>query len=285
MSISAASTANREQARRSDGKFGTQTHAEQGQLAGPSAAAVRGQFEQAHGPEVVRAYEIRTADIEQAQVEVSSGDLDSLWDKTLEVAGSRRGPKCHAHHGRWGYDAACEVCTAGGVPKPIPDNDDPQYWREQAEASARRSYESFQRCDTDGFMSQWAGDMMSQQHHLQARIAENGGEWPTLTLFRADTEEPIEARLVRTRYGQAWVYDDENGNAVWVNPSNARSAEKRKETMAKKGYREGYVWMAARAELNGENATSLRAVVKPRWGRPRAECEFAGGDSDDGPDV
>ncbi len=72
MSISAASTTNREQARRSDGKFGTQTHAEQDQLAEPSAAAVRGQFEQAHGPEVVRAYEIRTADIEQAQAEVGS---------------------------------------------------------------------------------------------------------------------------------------------------------------------------------------------------------------------
>ena len=52
----------------------------------------------------------------------------------------------------------------------------------EAEKSRQQSIESFDRCDTDGFLSQWANDMESQELLLQAQIESNNGlyEFPAL---------------------------------------------------------------------------------------------------------
>lgn len=59
---------------------------------------------------------------------------------------------------------------------------DPAALREMANASRQSAEESFQRCDTDGFLTQWASTLTAQLFDRQAEIAENGGvaEFPGL---------------------------------------------------------------------------------------------------------
>lgn len=47
--------------------------------------------------------------------------------------------------------------------------------REAAERANRKSEESFQRSDTDGFLSQWALDIGARRDRRQAEILESGG--------------------------------------------------------------------------------------------------------------
>lgn len=233
----------------------------------------------------LRSLNVRDSDIEQAQQCLpDDATSEQFWAQIKQVAGSRRGPMCASHGGRWGYDKTCDECTdVNGNPASLPNQIDPQYWRDRAAECRQRSADSFARSDTDGYLSQWASDSTAQRHDLQARITDNGGMWPTRTLYKTDSTTPLPARLVKGQFGYSWVYDDDNGSAVWVNPSQASTAAKRDAAMGKKGYREGFVWAPAYAYLSGGagGATSVRAVVRRDKSVPLDQCEFAGWDTDD----
>jgi hypothetical protein len=47
--------------------------------------------------------------------------------------------------------------------------------RQQATKHAQDAIDSFDRCDTDGFLSQWASGVMSQKKSLEADLLEAGG--------------------------------------------------------------------------------------------------------------
>src|SRR5215467_366677 len=89
-----------------------------------------------------------------------------------------------------------------------------QQERETAAAHREAAAESFERCDTDGFVSQWAHGVLGQQHDLQARIEERGGTWTFTGLFDIVSGKRVEARLVSTRYGRSWCIRDSRGNAA-----------------------------------------------------------------------
>lgn len=122
-------------------------------------------------------------------------------------------------------------------------------WTEKARACTRESYDSFERCDTDGFLSQWANDTMASRYRECARIAETGGVLKQIALFK-DGVYVSEARNVKGRYGYVWVFDDEDGNAVWLNESKARDASKRRDYFVKKhpGFTVGWATFEARLE-------------------------------------
>jgi hypothetical protein len=90
---------------------------------------------------------------------------------------------------------------------------------------------SFERCDTDGFLSQWASDINARAADRNADIADHGGMWTfeRVILERLDGS-PVEARRVDTRYGERWRVDADD---AWlpVEP-------KRASTLAKRGFRE-----------------------------------------------
>jgi hypothetical protein len=97
----------------------------------------------------------------------------------------------------------------------------------------RRSQESFERSDTDGFLSQWAADVTAQLYRVCADVAERGGRWEFTVLADAQGN-PIEgAREYKTRYGWAWRTPD----GQWFNPSKARSQEARDRANLAKGFR------------------------------------------------
>lgn len=103
-------------------------------------------------------------------------------------------------------------------------------------ADAARHHEqaaaSFDRCDTDGFVSQWASDMNGRLAERSAEIADAGGVWTfERTVLEALDGEPVaDARCVKTKYGERWRVDSAD---VWLPYMPARVS-----TLAKRGYRE-----------------------------------------------
>lgn len=77
--------------------------------------------------------------------------------------------------------------------------------REDARRSRDRAEESFQRCDTDGFLSQWANQIGAQKNDAQIRILENGG----YARFRVLCD--AEGNVVSTTLRTFWIDD----NATW----------------------------------------------------------------------
>jgi hypothetical protein len=132
--------------------------------------------------------------------------------------------------------------------------------------------DSFERCDTDGFLSQWGSQQMGALERRQADIAAAGGVW-TFSRLQLVTAagEATDARLVETRYGAKWRLDSTD---QWlpVQP-------KRESTLAKHGYREvtetevapakAIHWAPAGARgLSG--ATSVQVIIF-RTDRPKHE--------------
>lgn len=143
-------------------------------------------------------------------------------------------------------------------------------WRAKAAAAENNAAESFERCDTDGFVTQWASGVTASQYRLQAEITENGG-WELQALFDLDGNL-LAAKELETAYGWSWGIlenDDPSSRIVkWFNPSKAATPEKRRVNNAKKGIYVGTIKTdKVKAELGGSGtglsgALSVRAYVR-----------------------
>lgn len=88
----------------------------------------------------------------------------------------------------------------------------------------RKAAESFERSDTDGFLSQWALGIGAQEHRLAADIAERGGTWTFRGLFDRESGERVKAKIVKVDnprgYGEKvskWIVLDEHDRALeWL---------------------------------------------------------------------
>jgi len=135
--------------------------------------------------------------------------------------------------------------------------------RESAARHERNARESFERCDTDGFVSQWASGLNAERDRLAASIADAGGVADFPALFDLDGNL-VAAKLINGRYGMVWgilASDDPDSEVVeWVTAFPARES-----TMTRKGYREGTVMASAAAKLAGggrgtAGAANVRAI-------------------------
>lgn len=143
-------------------------------------------------------------------------------------------------------------------------------WRVVAAASRKRSADSFERSDTDGFLSQWAGDMSASEADLKADIAEANGMIDVEALFLAD------GRIASTHYGNGdfgpyWRLNDTAALVYgkrFFNPSQAGKSATRRRNNAKKGFTIGTIRVAAYVTLSGggkglSGALSVRPVALP----------------------
>jgi hypothetical protein len=118
----------------------------------------------------------------------------------------------------------------------FPADRSPAEWRALATQGRKRSAESFERCDTDGFRSQWANDVMARLYDFLAEVAEAGN----VRTFRALADldgNLLNAREVQTPYGYAWAITNADGSTSWFNESQAKSGARRVAAHAKKGYK------------------------------------------------
>lgn len=118
--------------------------------------------------------------------------------------------------------------------------------RRMARESHQRSADSFERCDTDGFLSQWASDITGRLLTLQAEINDNGGVHEFACL--CDLEgRPVRAKNIRGKYGWVWAIMDEFGNFTGEFIGDGLS----EKSLARKGYTYGTVTLPAYAEIKG----------------------------------
>ena len=134
--------------------------------------------------------------------------------------------------------------------------------RTEATQADRNAHESFDRCDTDGFVSQWASGLTARLKRLEADILDNGGVWTFPGLFDLEGHR-VRAKLIPGRYGTCWALCDAHGQFT----GQFVKAYLRPHNLAKKGYIERDETALARAKLHGSGyglsgATSVQPIVE-----------------------
>jgi len=134
--------------------------------------------------------------------------------------------------------------------------------RELGRQWEREAHDSYDRCDTDGALSQQASQITAQRYRLQADVAENGGMWSFPALFDLKGDL-IPAREAYGQYGAFWSLLDEHGNRTGriTKDSAARSEAVRIRNNAKKGFYVGEVLAPARVITRGQSATSVACFI------------------------
>jgi len=137
-------------------------------------------------------------------------------------------------------------------------------WEQAARESEQRAAESFERCDTDGFLSQWASGITAREYRAKADLARSGGKVTTSALFTM-TGELVPAKMYETRYGWAW----RTVEGRWINESKAQAAEKRRAYLESKyEVRVGAVEVPGRVVVRGTSKVSVGVSIIPaedRW--------------------
>lgn len=129
-----------------------------------------------------------------------------------------------------------------------PMSKSPEGWRQEAAECMRREQESWDRSDTDGFLSQWGLQQMASRYRSLANVAESDGEIKMAHLANAQGEVIKGARIVEGKYGPSWFYRDETGRPVWFNESNHRNHEIAAARDLAKGYQ--VVYLPTRVVMN-----------------------------------
>jgi hypothetical protein len=135
--------------------------------------------------------------------------------------------------------------------------------RTKAAEHFARAEESVERCDTDGFVSQWANGVCGRLELAKAELAENNGECDQLVLVDANGDL-VPAKLIPTQYGSAWLLSPEVERKYGRKfvPVGARSRVQRNLGLAEDRRK-----MPSYARLHGSGtglagAASVQVVVK-----------------------
>lgn len=128
-------------------------------------------------------------------------------------------------------------------------------WRAQAKDCRRREAESWERSDTDGFLSQWALTQMASRYDHCARIAEQGGIYVDAPVM-LETGQVVQGEWVSGEYGDSFYAWEVINGQRYFNPSQAKSDARRRANDEKKGI-EMHTFFAP-------------ATVNHRTGRPEA---------------
>jgi hypothetical protein len=98
-----------------------------------------------------------------------------------------------------------------------------------ASQNIQEASDSFERCDTDGFVSQWASGITADLNREKARICRQEGFDTFIGLYSGDTR--VRAKIVNGRFGSVWLIDDCDqhltGGRAFV-PTGKRSTVQRK---------------------------------------------------------
>lgn len=107
-----------------------------------------------------------------------------------------------------------------------------EYYRRLATEEHDKGEASFERCDTDGFATQAANDLMSRLYRLAAEIAEDGGyNFPYL--MTSDRMRKVDAVLISGKYGLCWKLSDKE--ADYFGRQFVTAFPKRATTLGKHG--------------------------------------------------
>lgn len=116
--------------------------------------------------------------------------------------------------------------------------------RADAADARRREEESFQRSDTDGFLSQWASSITAQEKDREATLADNGGLVIRPVLVDIVSGEVVAACVHQNKslhhYGTDYTWKVYRPTGKYNGVDYVGDA-KRKSTFTKKGLRKAWV--------------------------------------------
>ena len=122
--------------------------------------------------------------------------------------------------------------------------------REKAVAHFKEETASFERCDTDGFLSQWSSNMHGQLELTRASIVENGGVSQFAALFQGDRR--VKAKQVETKFGTAWVLHEDEVDLIARRGKVFLPFGRNSRVLRELGLRQGFELAPAAACLDGQ---------------------------------
>ncbi|QBP31193.1 hypothetical protein SEA_ARGIE_77 [Mycobacterium phage Argie] len=119
-------------------------------------------------------------------------------------------------------------------------------WAAMAARSVQDAAESWERSDTDGFLSQWASKSSAQMFRHMAELAGNGGRGEIPWVFEktpAGEWVPVDNwEWIDGKYGaRVMIRGEGYGNNRFFSPSQAQDDARRRAADEKKGFRFGRV--------------------------------------------
>lgn len=138
-----------------------------------------------------------------------------------------------------------------------------EQWRAMATQGHRSAADSWERSDTDGFMSQWASGLSARKYEACAELAERDG-WETFCALFDVNGNLVDAEIREGQYGSYWLIKGlPKGVKPFFTESNARKGARRFAADSAKGYRLGTVRRKGYVKLSGASLTSVSVVIVP----------------------
>ena len=138
-----------------------------------------------------------------------------------------------------------------------------QRLRQSARQNSIEAEQSFERCDTDGFLSQWASGISAEADKTNAKILEGGGLMEFPAVFTLDGKFQPSVTIV-TQYGTAWILTDDSGTFLQP-PVYLPFSPKREATIKNKGFTIGRVLRPAIAKIVGNKRAYVDIVPRGRY--------------------
>lgn len=155
-------------------------------------------------------------------------------------------------------------------------------WRAEAEASNQRSADSWERSDTDGYLSQWASGVMARKYHACADLAELGGVIEFQVPF-VNGEVATQQLDQEGQYGRYWYLTRKAAEVVgkrYFTPSSANRSKTRRANNLKKGVTMGTIRIAATVEIVGGRYSCGPAFVPVEADLRDGKFEIVSADDD-----
>ena len=140
-------------------------------------------------------------------------------------------------------------------------------YRDSAQAQHDSARESRERCDTGGFLSQWASGLNARLDECKAKIVDNGGVAEFIGLYEGDRRVRAKLVSVANNYtggtDEKWVVDESDpicNTRKWI-PSGERSRIQKKLGLSERS-EEASAWACIGGNGNGlAGATSCYVKV------------------------
>ena len=122
------------------------------------------------------------------------------------------------------------------------------------------SIDSFDRCDTDGFLSQWASSSMSHQYKLEAQLVADGYMTEFSTLADMDGNL-VPCKQLETRYKTSWAIFNSFEDAEGFNKPIIKWVGLGDRAVKNKGYK--YVSVVTLGKVYGPKSFTSHAYIAP----------------------
>jgi hypothetical protein len=124
--------------------------------------------------------------------------------------------------------------------------------RESAAAKDQQAADSWERCDTDGFVSQWANNINASLDRRKADLIDEG----KLARFKGlyDGDRRVKAKQIETKFGFAWLLHDDEADLIARRGKKFLPTGKRSRILKKLGLSERTELAPAWACLTGSGS-------------------------------